>query len=167
MERSNDIEQHETQNDEEYQIVEREDSLSQGDEGEYSPETSQNQNSSTFKSRMLLSKIATKEIEKEAKNLANRIAYLDMQEQKVLKKIDETRQKALEIMKVKIRNKDSQTEKEKQQERLEKQLQKKKEQAQQKAKELRSGLQDAHENKVAMSHSKAQEIKENMKVRFL
>lgn len=51
-----------------------------------------------------MSKIATKEIEREAKNLANRIAYLDMQERKVLKKIDETRGKAKKIIEIKTRN---------------------------------------------------------------
>ena len=68
---------------------------------------------SQMKSRMLISKIATKEIEREAKNLSNRIAYLDQQEQKVLKKIDETRSKALKIMEIKNRNKNQLTFKEK------------------------------------------------------
>jgi len=62
---------------------------------------------SEFKSKLLISKMATKEIESEAKTLANRIALLENEEKKVLKKIEETKKKALDIMQIKNRNKDA------------------------------------------------------------
>lgn len=68
---------------------------------------------SEFKSKLLISKMATKEIENEAKTLANRIALLENEERKVLKKIEETKQKALSIMKIKSRNKNTVSQKEK------------------------------------------------------
>ena len=86
---------------EEYEIYER---------NSYQDETKDSKlqtGGSEFKSKLLISKMATKEIESEAKTLANRIALLENEEKKVLKKIEETKKKALDIMQIKNRNKDA------------------------------------------------------------
>lgn len=58
------------------------------------------------------SKVARKKAEEDAQLLANRIALLQAEERKAMKKIDETKKKAKEIMDLKIRNMQIQKEKE-------------------------------------------------------
>lgn len=52
-----------------------------------------------------------KRAQDDVKLLANRIALLKLEEKKAWKKIDETKKKAVEIMKVRQRNKETRTEK--------------------------------------------------------
>ena len=58
------------------------------------------------------SKILRKKAEEDAQLLANRITLLQIEEVKALKKIDETRKKAKEIMELKARNLEAQRQKE-------------------------------------------------------
>lgn len=58
------------------------------------------------------SKVARKKAEEDAQLLANRIALLQAEERKAMKKIDETKKKAKEIMDLKIRNMQKEKEKE-------------------------------------------------------
>ena len=111
--------------------------------------------------------MATKEIENEAKTLANRIALLENEEKKVLKKIEETKKKALDIMQIKNRNKDAQQNKQKTKSEQEKELEKKREEITQKKIGLRSMLQEKKQKRIEDSHSRAFEVKDRLKVREL
>lgn len=53
-----------------------------------------------------------KRAQDDVKLLANRIALLKLEEKKAWKKIEETKRKAVDIMKVRQRNKETRTEKE-------------------------------------------------------
>jgi hypothetical protein len=57
-----------------------------------------------LRQKLLESKIARKKTEEDSKVLLNRLQLLKNEEQKAWKKIEETKRKALEIMKVKQRN---------------------------------------------------------------
>lgn len=119
---------------------------------------------SEFKSKLLISKMATKEIENEAKTLANRIALLENEERKVLKKIEETKQKALNIMKIKSRNKEHNQSKTKLKMKRRKELESKREQIRNKKASLRNKVKETKQRTISSSHAKAREIKENLKV---
>ena len=53
-------------------------------------------------------KKARKQVEEDAKLLANRIALLKQEEIKTIKKIEETRNKAMEIYRLKLKNEEKQ-----------------------------------------------------------
>lgn len=59
---------------------------------------------SGFQGQLIESKIMRKKAEEDAQALANRIALLQMEEKKALKKVEETRKKAEDIMAHKNRN---------------------------------------------------------------
>lgn len=67
---------------------------------------------STFRAQLLESKLIRKKAEEDAQLLANRIALLQLEEKRTMKKIDETKKKAKEIMDLKNRNMQKQMEKE-------------------------------------------------------
>lgn len=62
--------------------------------------------------KLLESRALRKKAEEDATLLANRIALLQLEEKKALKKIEETRKKAQEILEVKKRNIEAQKQKE-------------------------------------------------------
>jgi len=64
-----------------------------------------------YKARLLESKIMRKKAEEDAQLLANRITLLQIEEKKALKKIEDTRKKAKEIMDLKARNAEMQRQK--------------------------------------------------------
>lgn len=57
-----------------------------------------------FEAKLLESKLMRKKAEEDARMLANRVALLQLEEKKALKKIEETRKKAREILELKQRN---------------------------------------------------------------
>jgi hypothetical protein len=65
-----------------------------------------------YKTRLLESKQMRKKAEEDALLLANRIALLQVEEKKAIKKIEDTRKKAKEIMDLKARNAEQQRQKE-------------------------------------------------------
>jgi len=67
---------------------------------------------SSYRAQLLESKQIRKKAEEDAQLLANRIALLQLEERKAMKKIEETKVKAKEIMDLKTRNLQSQKEKE-------------------------------------------------------
>jgi len=67
---------------------------------------------STIRAQLLESKMIRKKAEEDAQLLANRIALLQLEEKKAMKKIEETKKKAQEIMDLKNRNSQIQREKE-------------------------------------------------------
>ena len=60
----------------------------------------------------IVGKILRKKVEEDAQLLANRITLLQIEEKKALKKIEETRKKAKDIMELKARNLEAQRQKE-------------------------------------------------------
>lgn len=62
--------------------------------------------------KLLGSKLARKQAEEDVKLLANRIALLKSEEEKAMKKINETKKKATDIMSMRKRNTATQREKE-------------------------------------------------------
>ena len=71
------------------------------------------QDDSAYRAQLLESKMMRKKAEEDAQLLANRIALLQMEEKKAMKKIDETKKKAHEIIVLKERNLQKEKEKEK------------------------------------------------------
>jgi len=67
---------------------------------------------STYRTQLLESKMIRKKAEEDAQLLANRIALLQLEEKRAMKKIEETKKKAKEIMELKNRNLQAQREKE-------------------------------------------------------
>lgn len=67
---------------------------------------------SAFRAQLLESKLIRKKAEEDAQLLANRIALLQLEEKRAMKKIEETKKKAKEIMDLKNRNVQKQIEKE-------------------------------------------------------
>lgn len=67
---------------------------------------------SAFRAQLLESKLIRKKAEEDAQLLANRIALLQLEEKRAMKKIEETKKKAKEIMDLKNRNIQKQIEKE-------------------------------------------------------
>ena len=63
------------------------------------------------KQQLTESKILRKKAEEDAQLLANRIALLQLEEQKAMRKVEETKKKADEIMKQKNRNLEAQKQK--------------------------------------------------------
>ena len=138
--------------DNDYEIIERESPNSKGE------------SESQYKSRLLSSKLAAKNTESEALTIRNRIALLEKEEQKVLKKIEGAKKQALEILSKKQRNYKATEEKEKTEEERQRELDARKAQIQGKKEEMRQQLKDALKDKTLTSRDKASEIKENMKV---
>lgn len=66
----------------------------------------------TYRTQLLESKMIRKKAEEDAQLLANRIALLQLEEKKAMKKIDETKKKAKEIIELKNRNLQAQKERE-------------------------------------------------------
>lgn len=66
----------------------------------------------SFRTQLLESKMIRKKAEEDAQLLANRIALLQLEEKKAMKKIEETKKKAKEIIELKNRNLQSQKERE-------------------------------------------------------
>ena len=75
-----------------------------------------------FKQKLLATKIERKRAEESAQALNNRVQLLEQEEKKVLKKIDETRKKAQEIMELKNRNLQAARDKEEKRKREEEEL---------------------------------------------
>lgn len=73
-----------------------------------SPEKQSRDSYGESEERLLESKLQRKKAEEDAKLLANRIALLRLEEQKALKKVEETRKKAKEILELKQRNAEAQ-----------------------------------------------------------
>lgn len=119
---------------------------------------------SQFKSRLLNSKTLAKETELEALALRNRIAILEKEEQKVLKKIEGAKKQALEILGKKNRNHKVNEEKEKFNSEKARELEAKRVQVTNKKEEMKEKVQVAVEERVLTSKERAEEIKENMKV---
>jgi len=67
---------------------------------------------SSYRTQLLESKMVRKKAEEDAQLLANRIALLQLEEKRAMKKIEETKKKAKEIMELKNRNLQQQREKE-------------------------------------------------------
>jgi len=67
---------------------------------------------SAYRTQLLESKMIRKKAEEDAQLLANRIALLQMEEKRAMKKIEDTKKKAKEIMDLKSRNLQMQREKE-------------------------------------------------------
>jgi len=65
-----------------------------------------------YRSQLLESKMIRKKAEEDAQLLANRIALLQLEEKKAMKKIEETKKKAKEIIELKNRNLQAQRERE-------------------------------------------------------
>lgn len=120
--------------------------------------------SSHFTSRMLLTKNAAKETETDALIIRNRIALLEKEEQKLLKHIDETKKRALDIISKKNRNKEIHNERDKKLEERAREIEVKRVQIINKKEELKERVQSALESRSLTSKEKAFEIKENMKV---
>ena len=119
---------------------------------------------SQFKSRLLNSKTQAKETELEALALRNRIAILEKEEQKVLKKIEGAKKQALEILSKKNRNSKLNEEKDRAQNEKQRELEAKRVQVTNKKEELKEKVHIAVEEKSLTSRERAEEIKENMKV---
>ena len=124
-------------------------------------------NSSEFKSKLLVSKMATKEIENEAKALANRINFLEQEEQRVLKKIEETRNKAINIIDIKKRNIEKAEIKKKFSKKKEREIAAKNREIQEKRNKMRQKLEETKQGTLAQSHAKAKDIKNKLKVKNL
>lgn len=122
---------------------------------------------SQLKSQLMLSKIATKEVEMEAQSLRTRIQFLEKKEEEMLKKINDTKDKAIKIMQIKQRNKNQAQTKEKISQKRQDQLDKMKEKLKQKKDHMRKKLEETKMNVVQDSHSKASEIRENLEVQFI
>ncbi len=119
---------------------------------------------SQYKSRLLGTKVAAKEVEKEALTLKNRIALLEKEEQKVLKKIEGAKKQALDIMSKKQRNQKFMEEKEKTQHEQNTELEQKKQLINLKKDEMKEKLKEAVTEKTLNSKEKANEIKESLRV---
>lgn len=133
--------------------------------GEYDRSQSQEDHySSQFKSRLLNSKTMAKETELEALALRNRIAILEKEEQKVLKKIEGAKKQALEILSKKSRNQKVTEEKDKVNSEKARELEAKRIQVTNKKEEMKEKVHSAVEERVLTSKEKAEEIKENMRV---
>jgi hypothetical protein len=65
-----------------------------------------------YQAKLLESKMLRKKAEEDAQLLANRIALLQQEERRALKKIEETKKKAMEIMDLKQRNLQNQKQRE-------------------------------------------------------
>lgn len=72
-----------------------------------SPLSVNKQTESIEAQRLLDAKLARKRIEEDTKLLENRIALLENEEKKALKKIEETKKKAEDISSYKLRNKEA------------------------------------------------------------
>lgn len=83
--------------------------LQQQDDAEYGDEAGQPMQISNALAEQRATK---KRAQDDVKLLANRIALLKLEEKKAWKKIEETKRKAVDIMKVRQRNKETRTEKE-------------------------------------------------------
>jgi len=64
----------------------------------------EDEDSSSYETRLVEAKLLRKKAEEDAQLLANRIALLQAEERKAMKKIDETKTKAKEIRDIKVRN---------------------------------------------------------------
>jgi len=117
-----------------------------------------------FKSKLLSSKVAAKEVEKEALTLKNRIALLEKEEQKVLKKIESAKRQALDILSQKSRNQKVNEEKEKLYTEKSKEIEVKKVLVTTKKDEQKEKVKEAVIEKILTTKDKASEIRENMRV---
>lgn len=119
---------------------------------------------SHFTSRMLITKQAAKETENDAVAIKNRIAMLEKEEQKLLKQIDDAKKQARDIISKKSRNTQAQEDKRKALEERGRELRAKHDQILNKKEEMKERVQQALEGKNVNSKTKAEEIKDNMKV---
>lgn len=85
--------------------------LQQQDDAEYGDEMMPQGNGMQVSNALAEQRATKKRAQDDVKLLANRIALLKLEEKKAWKKIDETKKKAVEIMKVRQRNKETRTEK--------------------------------------------------------
>lgn len=105
-----------------------------------------------FKQRLLNKKIERKRAEESALALNNRVLLLEQEERKVLKKIDETRKKAQEIMELKNRNLQAAREKEEKRKREEEELEAR-----------RQELKEGKEIQTSNIQTKKQSVKDRLK----
>lgn len=119
---------------------------------------------SHFTSKMLITKQAAKETETDALAIKNRIAMLEKEEQKLLKQIDDAKKQARDIISKKSRNTTVQEEKRKMLEEKGRELRAKHDQILNKKEEMKEKVQQALEGKNVSCKTKAEEIKDNMRV---
>ena len=137
---------------------------SRSKDGGRSASKEDNQNDSQYKSKLLNSKAAAKDIEREALTLRNRIALLEKEEEKVLQKIEGTKKQAMDILQKKNRNHKLHEDKERAIQDKHRDIEVKKTQINNKKDEQKDKIVQANTEKIICSKEKANEIKESMKV---
>jgi len=128
---------------------------------------SQDEGDSQYRTQLLESKMIRKRAEEDAQLLANRIALLQLEEKKAMKKIEETKKKAKEIIDLKNRNAQAlkekeQVKKQKEEEEMRKAMQNKvvKEQVKINQENNRNQLLKRLKNDVDLMRKTKQDIKE-------
>ena len=129
-----------------------------------SKERSRREGSKSKSGSYLDSKVATKEVEGEVLTLQNRIALLEKEEQKVLKRIEQAKKQATEIITKKNRNLKAQLEKEQNLTTQERELIEKREELNQVKEALRDKVKEATTSKVLESKEKAEDVKDTLQV---
>lgn len=134
---------------------------------EYQAGSHEGMTESQYTSKLLGTKAAAKETEREAITLRNRIALLEKEEQKVLKKIEGAKNQALDIMSKKQRNNKIQEQKERAMQEQQAEIEAKRHQINSKKDEMTEKVKEAATEVIIASKEKANEIKENLRVVFL
>lgn len=140
----------------EQESPEREEAFGSGSKGDDS--------SGQYQSKLLSTKATAKEVEKEKLTLLNRIALLEREEQKVLKKIEDAKGRALDILAKKSRNNRLHDDKERERIERERELESKRNQIDNKKIQMAEKVKEAKTERELISKEKADEIRENMKV---
>lgn len=123
-----------------------------------------NDSSGQYQSKLLSTKATAKEVEKEKLTLLNRIALLEREEQKVLKKIEDAKGRALDILSKKSRNNKVHDDKERERLQRERELEAKRNQIDNLKVQMAEKVREAKTEKELASKEKADEIRENMRV---
>ena len=117
--------------------------------------------------RLLSSKISRKKIELDAQALRNRILLLENEESKVMRKIEDTKRKALNIMHIKQKNREHDEVQQEFREYKKDVHYEKHNHVQEMRSELQKGVEEKRYEYLEDTKSKANEIKDSLQVKYV